>query len=208
MADVRLIVFSDYICPWCYVGQARVQQLQKEFNAEVEWWPYELHPGLPAEGKPREPRPGASRTQLMAQEEGLEMVQPAIQANSKLAQEATEWARAQSKGNEFHHAVFEAYWKRGLNISLEEVILHVTCEMGMDAEALRKALREGTYRQVLEDRLDQARQAGVRAVPTYLLNEQYAIEGVYPYETFRRVVKQQIFKEPASRLQLEDRGSG
>ena len=109
MADVRVVVFSDYVCPWCYIGQTRVNKLQEEFGADVEWWPFQLRSDTPLEGQPREPRPGASRTQLMAQEEGLEMVQPAIQANSKLAQEATEWARAQGKGNEFHHAMFEAY---------------------------------------------------------------------------------------------------
>jgi predicted DsbA family dithiol-disulfide isomerase len=164
---------------------------------EVEWQPYELHPELPPEGRPREQRGarGPNRVQLMAQEAGLEMNTPTVTPNPHRAFEAAEYAKTQGKGSEFHRAVFDAYWRRGLNIGTREVLLQVADEVGLPREPLDKALTEGAYRDLVDQKLDAVRQLGVTAVPTFIFNGRYAVEGAYPYELFRRVVTERLLKE-------------
>lgn len=165
---------------------------------EVEWRPYELHPELPPEGRAREQRgaTGPSRVQLMAQESGLEMTTPSVTPNPRLAFEAAEFAHSQGKGDSFHRTLFDAYWRRGLNIGTEPVLLQVAAEVGLDPEALRNSLAERTLADAVERKLEASRQSGVRAVPTFVFNDRYAVEGAYPYESFRRFVTERLLKEP------------
>lgn len=160
--------------------------------------PYELHPELPPEGRVREQRGGTgpSRVQVMAQQSGLEMITPPVTPNPRLAFEATEYARGYGKEAEFHRTLFDAYWRRGLNIGTAPVLVQVAGEVGLEQEGLRKALDERTFEDAVDRKLDASRQAWVRAVPTFVFNGRFAIEGAYPYESFRRFVAERLLKEP------------
>ncbi|MSQ11304.1 MAG: DsbA family oxidoreductase [Dehalococcoidia bacterium] len=171
--------------------------MQQEFEVQVEWRPYELHPEIPPEGKPLEERSrlGFSRILAMAKEAGLEMSPPPRIANSRLALEATEFANAQGNGGAFHRAVFETYWRRGLNIGQQAVLLQLADEAGLDREALRQALQQGTYREVLERKLGEARKTGANGVPAFVFNDRYLVTGTHPYEVFRNFIAERLLKE-------------
>ena len=101
--DQRLgiVAYSDYICPWCYIGLRRIERLEREFPVDVEWRPFELHPETPRSGFDLSARLGGSprarayaeNIVALAAESELTIRMPRAVANSHLALEAAEFAR-------------------------------------------------------------------------------------------------------------------
>src|ERR1700737_813803 len=100
--SIKIEMFSDFICPFCYIGSETIRRLKPEFDLEIVWRGFQIHPDWPAEGMPaaefrREMSPETrraiwSRIQEMAETVGLEMTPPTILTNSRLALEAQEFA--------------------------------------------------------------------------------------------------------------------
>lgn len=136
----------------------RVEQLEQEYDVEVEWKGFEIHPELPPEGIPSERlrgehfRQAAENIRRLAAEAGLVMSSPSILANTHLALESAEFAR--DRGGAFvtfHRRLFEAYFQDGLNIGSPEVLVKLAEEVGLHADELRTALAEHRYRARLEE---------------------------------------------------------
>ena len=108
MQSLKLVIYSDYVCPWCYVGQAAVERLKSERPVEVDWRPFFLHPDTPPEGlrlsgEARERwRPTHDRLREMAADANMPMVFPELISNTRRALEATEYARERGRLEEFH----------------------------------------------------------------------------------------------------------
>lgn len=121
---LKIVVFSDYICPFCYIGFYRVEQLKENFDIEVEWQPFEIHPETPKDG--------TELSNLPFPKEYLEMMKANIKKladdvgvtfnlsdklpNSRMALYLSEFARKKGKFDEFHKLVFDGYWKEGKDI--------------------------------------------------------------------------------------------
>lgn len=172
-----------------------VERLKTEHGAEVEWRPFYLRPDTPPEGmelpdyvKARAAQ-SHERLRQRANAVGLEMVFPTRIPNTRLAHEATEYARQRGKGFEFHHAVFEKFYGRGQDISKWNVLRAAAEEVGLDAEEMRRLVEAGTYTAAVQSEVDRAYQVGVSGVPTYVLNDRYAIVGAQPYEVFRQALE-------------------
>ena len=116
---LRVRLISDYICPWCYIGLARLEQLMDEFAIEFDVSAYELRPGLPPEGLLREklqanrvyPPGYLDNMRQTAREAAIEMKRPPLVPNTRRAHEATEFAKEAGRLLPFHRAVFRAYWE-------------------------------------------------------------------------------------------------
>jgi predicted DsbA family dithiol-disulfide isomerase len=140
MEPVKLTIYSDMFCPWCYVGQGAVEKLAQQYVVEVTWRPYYLRPDTPPEGMELPPHIKAHMTQTnarlkeMATAAGLPMVFPDRLPNTRLAHEATEYAAQKGKGLEFHRAIFDRYYGRGEDISQWKVIQETANELGLDGE--------------------------------------------------------------------------
>jgi len=192
---LRLRMVSDYICPWCYVGLTRVERLCREFGAEFTAWAYNLRPGIPPQGLPRDevyrdrsyPPGYIERLRQTAKESGIEMIAPPVVANTFKAHEATEFAGEHGRPAEFHRAVFAACWEQGENIGEVEVLCGLAAGCGLDADQLREALADSRYRQRVEEQMAWARDAGLGGVPTVIFNERFAIVGAQDYEVFADV---------------------
>lgn len=194
---MRVRVVSDYICPWCYIGSARAQRLAQELGLELEPWPYELMPHLPPDGLPREvalgrryPEAHNLRLQMEAASEGLPFVPPVWMPNTRLAHEAVQFAMEVGKGWPMHRALYEAYWGRGEDIGRLEVVVAIAQGLGLDGAALARALEEGRYHRLVEEKQDWARGQGIAGVPTFLFGDSgFALVGAQDYDTFRRVAQ-------------------
>ncbi|MEE8470988.1 MAG: DsbA family protein [Dehalococcoidia bacterium] len=120
----EVVVYSDYICPFCFIGKALVDRLEKRFGIEAEWKGFEIHPEIPASGCDfkslgfSEGRAAAmlSRIRELADEVGLRFEPPALMSNSRLALEIAEFAKEKERFKEYHQAIFEAYWQQGKDI--------------------------------------------------------------------------------------------
>src|SRR5713226_6322334 len=100
---LKIVMFSDYICPFCYIGFETVRKLKPEFNFQLEWRGFQIHPDWPAEGiaseqaretsDPDSRRALCNRISAMAEAVGFSMRPPAVLTNSRAALAATEFAR-------------------------------------------------------------------------------------------------------------------
>jgi predicted DsbA family dithiol-disulfide isomerase len=166
--------------------------LREEYDVEVEWRAFELHPGIPTEGQtipwdPERIARGRSHFEGLAREAGLEVGTRTHWYNSDLAHEASVWARERGLGDALHREIYRAYFIRDENIGSIDVLTQIAAKLGFDAEDLRRALEERRFREEVQREYAEAREDGVTAVPTFVA-EGYAIMGAHPYETFRRLM--------------------
>jgi predicted DsbA family dithiol-disulfide isomerase len=189
----KILAISDYICPWCYIGLKRIQQLEKEFEVEVEWQPYELHPEIPPEGISVQGLFGdAARAaayfdnlRSYAAEAGIELNRPAIIANSRQALEAAEFAREHGRFDAYHPVLFRAYFEEGRDIGDPDVLCDLASECGLDAPALREALRAQRYASLVERRMEEARHGGMSGTPNFVFDGRFTLVGAQEYRVFQ-----------------------
>lgn len=173
----------------------RVERLQEEFDLQFGVCAYDLRPGIPPEGMPREQAstgrvypPGyLDNMRQMAADSGIEMKRPPFIPNTHKAHEATEFARETGKLLEFHRATFKAYWTGERNIGDAAILCEIAAECGLDAAALAAALTDGRYAREVQEQMEWARAAGVTGVPTVIFEEKFAVVGAQDYEVFRDV---------------------
>jgi len=110
--------------------------------------------------------------------------------NTRLAHEATEYAREHGKGNEFHKILFRRVYAEGKDPSEWDVLRSVAREVGLDDEAMQKEVENEKYKVDVEEQVRWAYQIGVTGVPTYVINDRYAIVGAQPYEVFKNALEQ------------------
>jgi predicted DsbA family dithiol-disulfide isomerase len=194
MQPLKLVIYSDYVCPWCYVGQAPVERLKAERAVEVDWRPFFLHPETPPEGlrMSREARerwgPTRDRLRKMAADANMPMVFPELISNTRRALEATEYARERGKLEEFHRLVEAAYYGERRDVNDWSVLRAAAEEARLDADEMQRLTDEGHYREAVDASIAEAVALGVSGVPTYILEDRYAIVGAQPYEVFRQVL--------------------
>jgi predicted DsbA family dithiol-disulfide isomerase len=174
-----------------------VEKLKAEHNVEVEWRPFYLYFDTPPEGRElsehiKRARANGSEERLrsIATSYGMEFKSTERIYNTRLAHEATEYAREQGKGNEFHKVIFRLVYAEGKDPSQWEVLRSAAQQVGLDGEALQKEVESETYKNGVEEQVRQAYQIGVTGVPTYVINDRYAIVGAQPYEVFKNALEQ------------------
>ena len=177
VAPVSLIVVSDFVCPWCYIGLTEVERLQREYPVEVTWAPYLLDPSVPPEGRRVEPRerPGdaLSPVEQRAVESGLTFTRGrTFRPSSHLALEAALYAQG-IRGDDavFHRALYRAHFERLENIGDVDVLVRIGVECGLDGDALRAALVTRQFQQPVDEEIALMRRLGVTAVPTFVFNQ-------------------------------------
>ncbi len=202
--SVRLV--SDYICPWCYIGLTRVEELMDEFAIEFDVYAYELRPGLPPEGLPRDqvyanrvyPPGYLDNMRQTAREAGIEMKRAPLIPNTLKAHEATEFAKEAGHLLPFHRAVFRAYWEDEQNIGDVEVLCRISRECGLDASELRAALHQGRFAAPVQEQVEWSRAVGITGVPTFIFDEKFSLVGAQEYEVFRDVARRIVERRVAA----------
>ena len=177
-----------------------VERLKAEHNVDVEWRPFYLYFDTPPEGKElpeyvQRARASGSEERLkqMAGQYGMPFRSTDRIYNTRLAHEATEFAREQGVASEFHRALFRRVYAEGQDPSQWEVLRGTAEEVGLDAEEMQARVESGAFTETVEEQVRSAYQIGVSGVPTYVINDRYAIVGAQPYEAFQNALGQ-IFK--------------
>jgi predicted DsbA family dithiol-disulfide isomerase len=178
-----------------------VDLLKAEYKVDVEWRPYYLRPDTPPEGMDlpayiiKARASGADeRLQGMAKLHGMEFKSPDRIYNTRIAHEATEFAREHGKGLEFHRVVFRKVYAEGLDISQWDILRSAAEEVGLDADDMQSVVDGGKYTAEVAAQVRQAQEIGVTGVPTYVINDRYAIVGAQPIEAFKRALAQILKK--------------
>ena len=177
---MKITVFSDYICPFCYIGVVTLKQIQPDVPPfTLEWKGFQIHPEYPAAGIPVEQRMaqiGRERYEMiwknvssLAETVGLTIRRPSVLTNSLMALETTEYAKEQGKGNLSHRQYTKPIFKKDENIGDLDVIRTLARENGLDSNAVATHLQERTYAPRLEAARQEARTRGVSGVPTFII---------------------------------------
>jgi predicted DsbA family dithiol-disulfide isomerase len=198
MTEPRVLeVFSDYVCPWCYLGAARAERLKREHGVQVKFVHFPLHPDTPSEGRSLEalfagrgydiPKMQAQMRARMAAE-GLPYGDRKMTYNSRLAQELASWAVAQPGGEAIHDALFRAYFVDGKNIGDPDVLVEVATSVGLSADEARNVIQTRSHKAAVDADWEKSRQYGVTGVPTYIVGSR-GVVGAQPYEALEELVK-------------------
>jgi predicted DsbA family dithiol-disulfide isomerase len=173
-----------------------VEKLKADYEVEVDWRPFYLYWDTPPEGRElpervKQARAAGSEERLskLAASFGMKFVSTKRIYNTRMAHEATEYARDLGKPNEFHAIVFRQVYAEGLDISRWEVLRASAEDAGLDADEMQRQVEAGKYTSNVEEQVQQAYRMGVSGVPTYVINQRYAIVGAQPYEVFKGALK-------------------
>ncbi len=179
-----------------------VEKLKQDYEIEVDWRPFYLYGDTPPEGRElpehvKRARAAGSEERLsqLAASFGMKFVSTKRIHNTRLAHEATEYARDHGKLVEFHRIVFRKVYGEGLDISQWEVLRAAAAEAGLDAEGMQRDVEAGKYTANVEEQVQQAYRMGVSGVPTHVINNRYAVVGAQPYEVFKRALET-VVKRP------------
>ncbi len=191
-------VFSDYICPFCYIGDARLDKLRDGYELEVDWCFFEIHPDNPAEGKPVEElgyppeqwQRMMANLEQMARDDGLPLAPRTFTTNSHSALLLAEATRslAPEAFDSLHKRLFEAYFAERQNIGGRDVLRKIATECGIPGDVVEQAWSELIYEQCLRDQSWRAAQIGVQGVPAFLFGR-YMVAGAVPAETLYRAAE-------------------
>jgi len=199
--STSLIIVSDFVCPWCYVGLREVEALMERHALDIRFAPYLLDPSTPPEGKPRRPQsaPDAppSALELRGQSLGITFSRGrTFTSNSMLAHQAQEFAaeyEADHPGMDplgFHRLMFKAYFSDLEDVGQIDTIVRIGAEAGLPDAELREALESGRYEQQVEDGLAWARAVGVTAVPTFVFDERLGVVGAQDQAVLEQALAQ------------------
>jgi predicted DsbA family dithiol-disulfide isomerase len=204
-AALPVLIYSDVICPWCYVGKRRFEAglagADLATSTAVSWRPFELNPDMPPEGIARADyrarKFGAAKSaQLDAQmmETGAELgikfdfVKQARTPSTRLAHRLI-WGAGQqgvAAQNALVDRLFAGYFEQGIDIGRREVLETMAKDAGLDAKATKAALDEDTSLSAVLALEEWGVNAGIQGVPFFILAGKYAISGAQPADMWVR----------------------
>lgn len=184
--ELRVTVFSDYICPFCYIGDVRLNALRDDYDLKVNWCFLEIHPDTPAQGMPVTEL-DYSQKQLdeliqgfyrMAEEEGLDISRQRFTTNSHLALLLAEAAKGAESETFYrlHRRLFEAYFGEGQNIGDRDILRQLADACGIGEEIVESAWSDPQYARRLQQNLATARELNITGTPTFFFTAR-AISG-------------------------------
>ena len=202
--EERITVYSDYVCPFCYLGKQSLKRYEEERGEplSIDWHPFDLRAGKrnpdgsidqsADDGKDEDYYAQAEENVRRLQERyDVEMAQelttdvdslPAQMASYHVKEEHPERWRA------FDRVIFDALWQDGRDIGDPDVLADLAADAGLDGDEIRAATEDGELRERLDEQFAEAREQGVTGVPTFAYGG-YAARGAVPPEQLKRLVE-------------------
>jgi len=202
---MRIDIISDTICPWCYVGKRRFERALAALPAGTEvtvaWWPFQLNPQMPPEGKeraeylverfgsPEHAREVFRPIEAAGRAEGIPFAFERIgrTPNTMASHRLIAYAGERGLQNEAVEALFRRYFEGGEDIGQIDVLVAAAGEAGLDEAAARAFLESDDGHSEIEAGDVAARKLGINGVPCFIVNGRYALSGTQEPEVFKRV---------------------
>jgi len=198
LPELKLTVFSDYICPFCYVGHHRLMRLRDEYDLKINWCFIEIHPETSPEGEPVASLeyPSEQWNQLMqnleavAKEEGIAMAEHSFTTNSKDALLLSEAAKEQGREKFYtlHEKLFTAFFVDSRNIGDRDILRELATESGIGGDVIELAWQDKKYQQRILSNYHAAREHEIQAVPSFIFGER-KLTGVVTEDVMRSAAR-------------------
>lgn len=202
---MKIDVYADIACPWCYIGMKRLQAAAAQRPAlalERIWRPFQLQPQLPPTGvewssfAAKKFGPPERQQQMFAyvQQAGapdgvtfrFDLVQKAN--NTTDAHRLVLWAQAQGRAWPMAEALFQAYFTDGKDLNDFDALVAAAEGAGFDGEGARALLASAQFRDAVAAAQTAANAVGVTGVPFYVFDDKYAVSGAQPVDVFVRAL--------------------
>lgn len=204
---IKVDIWSDIACPWCFIGKRKFEAAAAEFDGEVEveFHSFELAPDTPVEfegseidflaghkGVPADQvRAMLDRVGSVAASVGLEYDWDALRhTNTLKAHELLHLAKARGLQREMKERLFAAYFEQGRHLGQLEELADLAASVGIDREEALAALKSGQYHAEVQADIAQAREYGISGVPFFVFEEKYGVSGAQETATFAQVLAQ------------------
>lgn len=204
---VKVEIWSDIVCPFCYIGKKKLEQAIKKNGAEdiveIIWHSFQLDPEFPkneviASDDYLIKRKSFSKEQLIGiQNHLIEQgktydidfnFNKALSYNTYNTHRLLQWSKSFGKSNELKRAFLEAYFTKGLNLTNQDTILSIVEEVGLDKLQGEKILNSNEFSDGVELDMYQARQLGIQGVPFFLINDKATISGAQDDRVFEQII--------------------
>ena len=211
---IRLDIFSDPVCPWCYIGKAnldRALEAHADHPFRIEWHPFQLNPDMPPEGVDKHDYLAAKfgedrlvqmhlRLKEASRAAGAEIDPdtPRRMPNTLDAHRLIHWAGLEGRQTAVVSAIMRAYWREGRDIGNAGVLADIAAAAGMDRAVTARLLASDADADDIRARDADARAKGVTAVPTFLIAQQYVVSGAQPPDVWGRVIEELVEKAKAA----------
>ncbi len=201
---MEIDIFSDTICPWCFIGKRRLERALAERtqpNLTIHWRSFQLNPDMPAGGMDRSQYlelkfGGASNAEAIydqvraaGESEGIDFAFERMKRtpNTVDSHRLIRHAAAQQRQDAVVQALFDAYFLRAEDIGDPEVLAAAAAETGLDAEETRAFLAGDAEAEAVRAEDKSARRAGISGVPCFIFNRQHALAGAHPPEVLHQL---------------------
>jgi predicted DsbA family dithiol-disulfide isomerase len=124
-----------------------------------------------------------------AEREGLTMVRRERIPSTRRAHEAAEFARSVGKLEPMHAELLKAYWTEGKDLYSFEVLREAAVKAGVDPDEMQREIEKGTFKAIVEDAVRDAHDLGIHAVPTFIFDDQFAVQGAQEFPIFRMAMQ-------------------
>jgi len=206
---ITVDVVSDVVCPWCFIGQKRLDKAVAaagDVDVHIRWRPFQLDPTIPPQGKDRREymlakfgsderiREIHARIEPLGEAEGISFAFDAIKVapNTLDAHRLIRWAGAagEAEQNRLVRRLFQLNFEEGVNIGDHAVLVEAAREAGMDASVVASLLPTDADVEAVRTEIATASRMGISGVPCFLLEGKYAVMGAQDADTLSDAIRQ------------------
>jgi predicted DsbA family dithiol-disulfide isomerase len=203
---IKVDIWSDVACPWCYIGKRKLEMAIQEFTAEgtqtpvlVEYHSFLLNPEMPVdfEGSQTDylaDHKGISREQVASMTERLTAIAASVDlkydmqhmhmTNTVLAHQLLHFAKTKGKQVQMKERIMSAHFVEALHVGRIDVLAQLAADVGLDRGEAKQALESGEFIPAFEADIEQARAYGISGVPFFVIDGKYGVSGAQNPDVF------------------------
>lgn len=176
----QLEIYSDFICIWCYFNKPSIKKIKHNYDVNIRYRAFPLHPDIPDGGMPIEELFGYNFPVMNDKMQKLEEVAASLRlplakrssiSNSRLSQELAKWAETKGKLEEFQDAIYAAYFSEGQDIGDKAVLSGIAEFCGLSKAEALEVIETRVFRSSVDMDWHKSEESGIMAAPTYIMND-------------------------------------
>ncbi|MBF4519406.1 DsbA family oxidoreductase [Flavobacterium sp. ANB] len=206
---MKIEIWSDIMCPFCYIGKRQLETALAEFpngEFEIEWKSFQLDPTI-------KPQSGKDVYTFLAERKGISVEQSiemhkgvveraksvgldyhfdkAIISNSLTSHRIIQLAKTKKLGDEMEEIFFKAYFTEGRDLNDTETLIELAVKAGLDLNEVKEVIEnESLFLKDVKSDISEAQEIGVQGVPFFVFDRKYAVSGAQPVEAFVNTIRE------------------
>lgn len=206
---MKIEIWSDIMCPFCYIGKRHLEAALSQFPDEpfeIEWKSFQLDPTII-------PQPNKNVYEYLAERKGMSVeeskqmhagvvaraaevgldyhFEKAVISNSFDAHRLIQLAKTKGLGDTMEERFFKAYFTEGRNLNDKDTLMELCVDVGLNALDIKDVLEDETqFANAVKNDISEAQQIGVRGVPFFVFDRKYAVSGAQPIEHFEQTIQE------------------